>query len=113
MKLDDVNLGITSVCLDGFDTAEIIRPQPPTAHDLGQRRTDDLTRDRRERYRFRGSDTLGSLGSATTAVSEPVELRGGAVSGPVTCWHRTRSFCAPGLRQTEWGIDTPVRRSAV
>jgi hypothetical protein len=43
MKLDDLNLGITSVYLDGFDTAEIIRPQPPTAHDLGQRRTDDLT----------------------------------------------------------------------
>lgn len=59
-----------------------------------QRWTDDPSRDRRERYHFRGSDTVGSLGSAMTAVSEPVELRAGAVSGLVTCWHRTRSFCA-------------------
>jgi hypothetical protein len=43
-QLGHVNLGITSVYLDGIDTRpDRSRPQPTTAHDLGERGADDLT----------------------------------------------------------------------
>jgi len=42
-QLGHVNLGVTSIYLDGIDTARDHRhgPQPTTAHDLGKRGTHD------------------------------------------------------------------------